>query len=42
VIGFALAVVSAVMLARFGEAEHGHGHAGDHHQAGQVSRQGLA
>jgi hypothetical protein len=42
VIGFALAVVSAVMLARFGEAEHGHGHAGGRHEAGQVSSQGLA
>ena len=47
VIGFALAVVSAVMLARFGEAEHGHGHAGGHNESGHketghVPRQGLA
>jgi CTP synthase len=42
VIGFALAVASAVMLARFGEADHAPGHAGGHHEAGQIPRQGLA
>jgi drug/metabolite transporter (DMT)-like permease len=40
VIGFALAVVSAVMLARFGEAADAHRRAGGHQEAGQVPRQG--
>jgi drug/metabolite transporter (DMT)-like permease len=38
VIGFALAVVSAVMLARFGEADHAPGHPG----TGQLPRHGMA
>jgi drug/metabolite transporter (DMT)-like permease len=42
VIGFALAVASAVMLARFGEAEHAPARPGGHQGTGQVPRQGLA
>jgi drug/metabolite transporter (DMT)-like permease len=43
VIGFALAVASAVMLARFGEADHAPAHhPGGHQETGQVPRQGLA
>jgi hypothetical protein len=36
-IGFALAVASAVMLARFGEAENPPGHAEDHQGTGQIT-----
>jgi drug/metabolite transporter (DMT)-like permease len=43
VIGFALAVASAVMLARFGEADHAPArHPGGHQEAGQVPTQGVA
>ena len=42
VVGFALAVASAVMLARFGEAEHEPGRPGHHQETGQLPRQGLA
>src|SRR5580693_4806536 len=43
VIGFALAVASAVMLARFGGADHEPAHhPGGHQETGQVPRQGLA
>jgi drug/metabolite transporter (DMT)-like permease len=42
VIGFALAVASAVMLARFGEAEQAPGHPGGHQETPHVPRQGLA
>ncbi len=41
-IGFALAVASAVMLARFGEAEHEHARHRRPPGDGQVPRQGLA
>jgi len=45
VIGFVLAVASAVMLARFGEADHAPGHAhahpDGHPEPGQLPRQGL-
>ena len=41
VIGFALAVASAVMLARFGEADHAPDRPA-HPEPGQVPRQGLA
>jgi drug/metabolite transporter (DMT)-like permease len=44
--GFLLAVVSAVTLARFGEAEdphgHAHGHPPGHAEPGNLPRQGLA
>jgi drug/metabolite transporter (DMT)-like permease len=40
--GFLLAVASAVTLARFGEAEHPHGHPPGHAEPGNLPRQGLA
>ena len=42
VIGFALAVASAVLLARFGEADHAPGHPGGHAGTGQLPRHGMA